>query len=116
MASSNASLEGTGRARPQDTKGRGDPEVTVTREHERASSPSVRERRHESAHDKGQDRRQERQGRALIRKMLNHTREVEQTSSTPPPGSQGAPELPSMPTRQFTKTGTDLKAIRLNSI
>lgn len=47
MASSNASLEGTGRARPQDTKGHGDPEVTVTREQERASSPSVRERRHD---------------------------------------------------------------------
>lgn len=107
---------GHGTTKTTGDKGHGDPEVTVTREHERASSPSVRESRHESTHDKGQDRWQERQGRALIRKMLNHTREVKQTSSTLPPGNKGAPELHSMPIRQFTKKGTDLKATWLNSI
>lgn len=102
MASSNASLEGTGRARPQETRGYRDPWVTETRE-QTASSPSVGESRHESTHDKGQDRWQGRQGRASIRKMLSHAREVKQTQSTPSPGNKGAPELCSMPTRQFTK-------------
>ncbi|KAK2099170.1 hypothetical protein P7K49_024621 [Saguinus oedipus] len=43
MASSNASLEGTGRPRPQETKGHRDPWVTVTREHKRSSSPKERQ-------------------------------------------------------------------------
>ena len=103
MASSNASLEGTGRPRPQETKGHRDPEVTVTREHKRSSSPSARESHHKSMHDKGQDRWQETQGRALIRKMLNHTREVKQTRSTLSPGNKGEPEPHSMSIRQFTK-------------